>query len=197
MPVQGNWITGLGNLEAMPGSVLAAAVLAVLVVCACVVDVRTHRIPNRLVVSGAILGFLSQVLMPGQGEWASSLGGMAIGMAVLIPMYVLRAMGAGDVKMMGMVGAFVGPTGVLAVALLTFLAGGVLALAYALRKGAVLQMFQNVKEMLFGAVVNVAAGGPAHVDAPAVSVGRLPYGLAIAVGTLGYLGMSLCGMSMF
>jgi prepilin peptidase CpaA len=197
MPVQGTWSTVLGSFEAMPGSLLAAAVLAVLVIGASVVDVRAHRIPNRLVISGAVLGFLTQVLAPGQGAWAASLGGIAIGMAVLIPMYVLRAMGAGDVKLMGMVGAFVGPAGILAVALLTFLAGGGLALAFALRRGALPQLFQNVRTMLFGAVVNVAAGGPAHIDAPAVSVGRLPYGVAIAVGTLGYLGMALCGMSIF
>jgi prepilin peptidase CpaA len=197
MSTQGTWSMVLGNVEAMPGSLPAAALLALLVIGASVIDVRTQRIPNRLVVSGAVLGFLTQVLAPGQGAWASSLGGIAVGMAVLVPMYVLRAMGAGDVKMMGMVGAFVGPAGVLAVALLTFFAGGVLALAVAVRKGAVRQLFQNLRTMLFGAVVNVAAGGPAGFDAPAVSVGRLPYGLAIAVGTLGYLGMALCGISIF
>jgi prepilin peptidase CpaA len=197
MPVQAGWTTVLGTPEAMPVSLLTAAILVVLVICASVIDVRAHRIPNRLVASGAVIGLLTQVLAPGQGDWASSLGGIAMGMAVLMPMYVLRAMGAGDVKMMGMVGAFVGPTGVLAVALLTFLAGGVLALAFALRKGAVLQMFQNVWTMLFGAAVSVLVGGPARIDAPAVSVGRLPYGVAIAVGTLGYLGMALSGMSMF
>ena len=113
----------------------------------------------------------------------------------MLPLYLLRAMGAGDVKLMAMVGVFVGPLGALSVALLTFVAGGVLALAVATRNGALGRLFWNLKAMLFGSAVNVLSGGGASVTAPAVSVGNLPYGVAIAAGTVGYVVMSWLGVS--
>ena len=82
----------------------------------------------------------------------------------MLPLYLLRAMGAGDVKLMAMVGVFVGPLGALSVALLTFVAGGVLALAVAARNGALGRLFWNLKAMLLGSAVNVLSGGGASVD---------------------------------
>src|SRR5512146_2921662 len=96
---------------------LVLTVMASLLLAAVRKDVRHHRIPNSLVFSGAALGILLNVLMPegagfaagyipGGGGLLYAVGGFAIGMAALLPMYLLRAMGAGDVKLMAMVGAF-------------------------------------------------------------------------------------------
>ena len=121
---------------------LCLAMLAALLAAALWHDLRTRRIPNQLVLWGTLAGLALNSFMPsGSGLFDPSFGGLglpqalagaAAGLALLLPMYLLRALGAGDVKLMAMCGAFLGPDAVLEAALLTFLCGGVLALAAAL-----------------------------------------------------------------
>jgi prepilin peptidase CpaA len=102
-------------------------------------------------------------------------------------MYLLRVMGAGDVKLMAMVGAFLGIEDVLGAVLATFLAGGVLSLAYAWKIGVLRRTLQNIRFILYSNAVRMAGGSvPTLEDAPETA-GKFPYAVAIAVGTLGYL----------
>lgn len=160
-------------------------------------DIKQHRISNRVVFVGVILGFLFNGLMPpGQGfnspapgglGWLAAVTGLGMGLVILLPFYWLRAMGAGDVKLMAMVGAFLGPGQVLGALLGTFLIGGVMALAMALRAGAMLRLLENVKFLLLDGVVKMSTGQAPTMDDMAQSVGKLPYAVAIAVGTVGYM----------
>ena len=160
-------------------------------------DIKQHRISNRVVFVGGVLGFMFNGLMPqGQGfnspapgglGWLAGLTGLGMGMVVLLPFYWLRAMGAGDVKLMGMVGAFLGPGQVLGALLGTFLIGGIMALVIALRAGAIMRLLGNVKFMLLDGVVKMSTGQVPTMDDVSQSVGKLPYALAIAVGTFAYL----------
>ena len=130
-------------------------------------------------------GFASQ--LPGGLGFLSAIGGLAIGLVVMLPMYLLRAMGAGDVKLMAMVGAFLGPEDVLGAILATFVAGGVLSLAYAWKIGVLRRTLQNIRFILYSGAVKIAGGSvPTLEDAPETA-GKFPYAVAIAVGTLGYL----------
>lgn len=172
-------------------------VLTALLLLATREDVRIHRISNQLVLVGVVLGlgfngllpegigFNSEV--PGGLGWLASVKGLALGIAVLLPMYLLRAMGAGDVKLMGMVGAFLGPADLIGALIATFIAGGVMALVVALWSKQLMSMLHNVKLMLFSGLLRMNAGQlPVMNDLP-VSVARLPYAVAITAGTLGYL----------
>lgn len=176
---------------------LALTVLMVLLLLAMREDVRSHRIPNKLVLVGVVLGLGLNGLLPGglgfNSEvsggigWLSALKGLALGIAVLFPIYLLRAMGAGDVKLMGMVGAFLGAGDLIGAVIATFIAGGVMALVVALWSRQLMNMLQNIKLMLFGGLLKMNAGQlPTMNDLP-VSVAKLPYAVAITVGTLGYL----------
>lgn len=170
-----------------------AAVLAGLLVAAVWHDVRTRRIPNRLVLGGALAGLTFQTLLaPGAGLFTSPFGalglldglaGLGLGLALLLPMYMLGAMGAGDVKLMAMSGAFLGPRDVLGAALLTMIAGGVLALVVALGSGRLAQVLSNLRQLLLHALVRAGTGGTARLDAPPVPTGKLAYAIAIAAGT--------------
>lgn len=183
-------------------ALLVLSAMALLLLAAVREDMRNHRIPNLLVLWGAGLGILLNVLMPeGSGFAAAYLpggvgflnatGGMAVGLAVLLPMYLLRAMGAGDVKLMAMVGAFLGPLDVLGAALATFLAGGVLSIGYAWKIGVLRRTLQNVRVVLCSGAMRIAGGSvPTLEDAPETA-GRFPYAVAIAAGTLGYLAWKL------
>jgi prepilin peptidase CpaA len=176
---------------------LALMVLTVLLLLATREDVRSHRIPNKLVLVGVVLGLSLNGLLPaGSGfnsmipgglGWLAAVKGLALGVAVLLPMYLLRAMGAGDVKLMGMVGAFLGPSDLIGVVLATFIAGGVMALVVALWSRQLMNMLQNIKLMLFGGLLKMNAGQLPVMDDLPVSVAKLPYAVAITAGTLGYL----------
>ncbi|MBA5686214.1 A24 family peptidase [Rugamonas apoptosis] len=170
-----------------------AAVLAALLVAAVWHDVRTRRIPNRLVLGGAVAGLAFQALLaPGAGLFTNPFGalgllnglaGLGLGLGLLLPMYMLGAMGAGDVKLMAMSGAFLGPHDILGAALLTMIAGGVLALLVALGSGRMGQVLANLRQLLLHALVRAGTGGSARLDAPPAPTGKLAYAIAIAAGT--------------
>lgn len=176
---------------------LALLPMALLLLAVVREDVRRQRIPNRLVFWGAGLGLLLNAVMPeglgfisqlpGGLGFMSAVGGLALGLAALLPMYLLRAMGAGDVKLMAMVGAFLGPDDVIGAILATFLAGGVLSVGYAWKNGVLRRTLQNIRIIVFSGAVKLAGGSvPTLEDAPKTA-GKFPYAVAIAVGTLGYL----------
>lgn len=174
------------------------SVLAVLLLTAAWSDYKHHRIPNSIVFSGVVLGILLNSLLahglgfaspyaPGAGGFVFALTGLGLGLACLLPFYFLRAMGAGDVKLMAMVGAFLGPADLLGAVLFTFLAGGAMALVVVARGQAWGLLGQNLRVMLLGGLLNASAGKLPALESPAQSVGKLPYGVAIATGTLSWM----------
>ncbi|OIR17589.1 type IV leader peptidase family protein [mine drainage metagenome] len=176
---------------------LALAPLLVLLVLIALQDIRSHRIPNKMVLIGLILGLCLNGLLPkglgfnsvapGALGWLDALQGIGLGLLIFLPLYWLRVMAAGDVKLMAMVGAFLGSDDVLGALLATFIAGGVMGLVIVVRSRQVAQLLQNMKFMLLGGMVNMNAGQlPIMSDLP-MSVGKLPYAVAIAMGTLCYL----------
>lgn len=171
-------------------------VLIVLLVTAAVIDVRTSRIPNWLVFGGALYGLAYNAISPLYARDIGilfALGGLGVGLAALLPAYLFRVMGAGDVKLMAMVGAFLGGWATVGAVLATLVAGGVLAIAIALWSGHVVRMLRNVAAMSRGTVFTLATGvtGWMAIDGP--SAGKMPYGVAIAAGTIAYLVLSQLG----
>ena len=172
--------------------------LIALLVIAAWSDLKARRIPNWLVLSGILAGLIANGLLPaglglnntfvpGGIGWVAALQGIGLGLAALLPLYLLKAMGAGDVKLMGMVGAFLGPVHVQGAILFTLLAGGLIALMLALRFGILRRLLQNIKFILMGGMVKMSAGQLPVMDDLPLSVGKLPYGVAIAIGTFSWL----------
>jgi prepilin peptidase CpaA len=190
-----NWSSSLQN----PGEMIlltAAVMLLGFVGLAAIIDARTRRVPNRLVIAGAFIGALFQIFAPGGAGWTSALAGIAVGMGIFLPLYALRAMGAGDVKLMGMVGAYLGPMGAFTAAVYVCVAGGVLALAMALLKGQLGRLCWNLRTMLTGSILGAVIGGRMEVVAPAASIGKLPYAVAIALGTFAYVLLACAGVQL-
>ena len=175
---------------------ILTAPLVILLIVAAIIDWQTHRIPNELVLIGAVLGVGANAVLPSGGGLVFGVSGMALGLALLLPLYLLRAMGAGDVKLMAMVGAWVGASGVLSVTLLTLVAGGVLALLVAMRNRTLGRALQNVKTMFLGTLVSATALHRTEVVAPVASAGKVPYAVAIAVGTFIHLALVQSGVSL-
>lgn len=183
-----------GGAVALAGLLLDVryGVLTAFLLAAVYTDLAARKIPNRLVYSGLALAIACQTALPsGEGLWVS-LEGMGLGLAMFLPLYLLRAMGAGDVKLMAMVGAFVGPQLIVGATLVTLVAGGIMAVMATLRKRAFWRLIGNLKVMFLGSMTKLAAGQLPVPDQPAASVGKLPYALAITAGTLGYLSWARC-----
>lgn len=176
---------------------LALLPMLLLLFIAALHDIRSHRIPNKLVLVGMVTGLTLHTLLPagwgfnstipGGLGWLGALKGLGMGMAVFLPLYIMRAMGAGDVKLMAMVGTFLGAEDVLEAILATFLAGGVMALTVVLWSKRLMSFMSNIRMMLTGGLINMSAGRLPLADGVPVSVGKLPYAVAIMVGTFGYL----------
>jgi prepilin peptidase CpaA len=157
------------------------ALLIVFVASVAVIDWRTHRIPNVLCAVAAMFGVSLQIGLHGEAGLLSALGGAAVGFAMFLPFYVLRAFGAGDVKAMATVGIFLGfPLTVTAVAS-TLIAGGVLGVLVMLLRpanaGATLHRLAGLLLSPTTAIRN------ARTDRSLHSSDRFPYGIAIACGT--------------
>ncbi len=168
--------------------------LSCLLLAALITDLRSRRIPNLLILLGVTAALAIQVVAAGNTGPSPSdsaaigiltaLAGIAVGFAALVPLYALRAMGAGDVKLMMMVGAFLGPMQTLGAVVLTFAAGGVLALVMALWQRSFAQLALNLRYMLTTSAVRAASGDSPRLEPLQQTAGRMPYAVAIAAGTL-------------
>jgi prepilin peptidase CpaA len=163
------------------------ALLAGFLLAAVLADVTRRRIPNLLVLTGLLAGVLCHSVLPDGLGIGSSLLGAALALGLFLPLYLLRAMGAGDVKLMAMVGAFVGLPNVLGATLGTLIVGGVMALAVSFANGAFGQLMRNLRFMAVDAATRVATGQAPVPGAPARSVGKLPYAIAVAGGTFAHI----------
>src|SRR5215468_5867526 len=120
---------------AISGQVL----LGILIATAAVFDVRSRRIPNWLVLAGLAAGLSWNVFSAGLPGLGRSAAGLGLGFALYFPLYLLRARGAGDVKLLAAAGAITGPGNVFWVFLLTAVLGGAFAVIFILFRGRVRQ----------------------------------------------------------
>jgi prepilin peptidase CpaA len=165
-------------------------VLLALLAAAAVWDFRTYRIPNLITGGGIVFAFVYNAMVPAAmyAGWTWTAGGMLLGFAALLPMYAIGAMGAGDVKLMAMAGAFLGPQGAAWALFFSVVTGGIAALAFALRKRVLASMMTNTRDVLRSMLWSTVAGGSARLrPGQAPSVGRLAYGISIALGTSAYV----------
>jgi len=150
---------------------------------ACVFDLRRRRIPNVLTFGAALAAFIVSALTGGPAAVGASAGGWIVAAAVWLPFYLLGGMGAGDVKLMAAIGAWLGPAAAIHVALYTAMAGGVLALTIACVQGSLRQTFSNL-QMLFLHWRVVGFAPHAELTLQTATGPHLPYAIPILMGTV-------------
>jgi prepilin peptidase CpaA len=152
-------------------------------VAACVVDVRMSRIPNSLTFTSLAAGVAMHAVAPAGHGLPAAVGGALTGLAIFFPVFALGGMGAGDVKLMAALGAWLGWGPVAWTALYTAIAGGVLALGWGFAQGYLRQAFRNLRSL--GTMWLIEGIRPM----PSLTLDqgrgpRLPYALPILVGVL-------------
>jgi prepilin peptidase CpaA len=169
-----------------------------LVLSAALFDVRYRRIPNWISVSGLVIGLLLNSFLVGRGAQVFStaglvfsLEGLAAGFGFYFALYMLHAMGAGDVKLMGAIGALVGWRDWVGIFILTAILGGVAAIGLAVLRKRLGKTLWNVGFILS----EIKSGRPAYLGNEELDVRSkkgvgLPHGAVIALATILFIGMS-------
>ena len=154
-----------------------------LTLSAAVLDLRSRRIPNWLTVPGLLLGVSVHAVLSGWHGTLFALEGAGLALVILLPLVLLRGLGAGDWKLMGAVGAMLGPVLLMFVLFGSILASGLMAAVHMMRAGRVVETFRDLWVLLKGFFsFGLRAHPQISLDNPKLM--KLPFGVAVAAATL-------------
>lgn len=165
--------------------------VSILLVEAAVIDGRKLKVPNWLTFHLAAFGLAYSAWSGGRLGLIESLEGALIGLALLMPLHVIGGMGAGDVKLLAGVGAWVGPWVTLGAFVTSAVVGGVMAVAMVAWSGQYARhwaMFHTIGNEILTVRNPVKLSETAAARKPAMML--LPYGIPLAVGSIAYFAWS-------
>ena len=169
----------------MHNKIILDLALIGLLLLASAFDLSRRRIPNRLLAFGLLASLILHLASPNPAALLTTyLAGFGLGLLMFLPLYLMRGMAAGDVKLMATVGAFLGPAMVFQASLATYCAGGVMALLIVLARGHGRVAFANIGALLHPLLLRLGGAPLAPDSAPVPSVGGMPYAVAITCGTV-------------
>jgi prepilin peptidase CpaA len=159
-------------------------VLVAVAVTAAIFDLRSRTIPNWLTAAGLVAGFAANVYVYGLRGFLVSLGGLGLAILIYFPLWLLKAMGGGDLKLMAALGAVLGASRWFQLFIYTAIIGAVIALFLLLIRGGLNRALRNVGQIL----QSLTRGQAPYKDNPDLDVGSssavtLPHGASIALGT--------------
>jgi prepilin peptidase CpaA len=184
MPVAGSLVEAVGWMGAR-GNLLIPLTLTLWIAWG---DLKTRRIPNYLTLGTAVAGLAYNFVGRGLPGLSDGILGMLLGFAFLILPYLWGGMGAGDVKALAALGAWLGPKLTVFFFCYMGIAGGVLALGYLGWKGLLWQKIKAGWVVLVNLILCRPYGG-AKVGPPSELTEGIPYGVAFAVGMIVLLGV--------
>ena len=162
----------------MASDVIALTVVTAGTGLAAVIDLRTRRIPNALTGALAVIGVGIAAAKLGPIGLGGALLGCALGLAFMLPGHIFGGTGAGDVKLFAAAGAILGPTTTVHAFLYTAIAGGILAVAIAIRRRRLARTLGTTARL-----VSDGAAAAKEIESPEMD-NRFAYAPAIAVGVV-------------
>jgi prepilin peptidase CpaA len=157
------------------------------------IDWRSRRLPNWLTVSGFSVGIIANTAFFGWAGFKSAFIGAGIALAVLLPVVLLRGLGAGDWKLMGALGAIVGREESWQLLLVTIIVAGLLAIGQMIWQRRVRVTLRNLWELIRGFFVFGLKPHP-EINLDNAGASTLPFGVAAAAATLLCWGAVLAGI---
>jgi len=170
-----------------PMSTVVPWVVSIVLVVAAVIDGLKRRVPNWLTFSMVLAGLASAAWAGGFRGLLWSLGGATLGLGLLLPLYAIGGMGAGDVKLLTGVGAWVGPALTFGAFATSAVVGGLMALAMVAWSGDYIRHWVQF-QMIMHEILAVRDPGKLSEQAAArkPTMKLLPYGIPLAVGSITY-----------
>lgn len=154
--------------------------ITILAVCV-ITDLKSRKIYNKVIFPGLLIAFASHMLLGGFQDLLSSLIGFVVGFVVLFIPYLMGGIGAGDVKLLALIGALMGSSFVLYTSIYMALAGGFIALVLLVKEKKLWSFLKSLPYILcgsrFGVKISVTEEG-------SLLSSTIPYGVAIAVGAI-------------
>jgi prepilin peptidase CpaA len=154
---------------------------------AAIIDFRSRRIPNWLVLAMAVTGIVQSCVGHGTVGPLASVLGLLLVFAIMFPQYVLKGVYGGDVKLMAAIGAWAGPLAIFQIFVIQAVVGLVVALIQAGVQGRLTVLMRN-SMMLVLNIVHVRELGLEHVSdtgTKSKSFERaLPYAVPVLIATL-------------
>lgn len=155
--------------------------LMILLVICVITDIRERKIYNKVLLPFLVIGLIIHLAIGGFSGLGFSLAGIAAGFAILLIPYFMGGMGAGDVKLLAVIGALKGMFFVLTAAVYMALAGGILALIVLLFRRGALSRIKQIG-MFFGGLRS-GMRIPLSLDKEGLTA-TYPYGVAISIGAV-------------
>jgi prepilin peptidase CpaA len=152
-------------------------------------DWRWRRIPNWLTLPGAVVGIGMNTAAYGWFGLKTSLAGLGLGLLLLFPFVLVRALGAGDWKLVGALGALLGPHPLMLVLAVAVLIAGIMALGLVIYKRRLRQMVRNMGRVLFALATGHAGDSSVSLDNPDSL--KVPFGVAVAIAAILFVGSRL------
>ena len=173
---------------------VTCAILIPAILLASWIDFSQHRVPNWLNLALAVTGFVAQLLYFGAGGLATGGLGLLTGFGLLIVVWMMHGMGAGDVKLMAAIGVWLGPTLTFYAFAVGALIGGVVAMIMIVSTGRLRVAYANLNVIF---VKCLSRDTMFSEFGSAKSFGNtsqlLPYGVPLTAGTLIILAAKLFG----
>ena len=161
--------------------------VSAILILAAWIDGKELRVPNWITFPMVLSGLIYSTCIGGLEGFGAGLAGMVTGLACLLPLYAVGGMGAGDVKLMAGIGAWLGWQITLEAFIVSVLVGAVMAVVMALTRGTWKKHYENFLTILSEWIV---IRNPRELSRLAAerkpSMALLPYGIPICVGSIGY-----------
>jgi len=162
-----------------------ALLVSLLLFCSAT-DLSVRRVPNAVLLPALMTALFLNSVGGGLAGFVDSIAGLAIGLLMLMPLHVLGRMGAGDIKLLGVVGSILGAWGAIVAGLATMMAGGILAILYMVwlvTKPDVVSRMSHLVQRITGK----AAASDDVMTWQNVRAAEIPYAVAVAAGTFATL----------
>jgi len=148
-------------------------------------DLHSRRIPNWLTVPGLLIGIVANSVLGGWSGLKTSLLGIGLAFALLVPFWLLRSLGGGDLKFGAALGAYTGPGRLIDILIISVFVAGVMALALVIYKRRFLETLWNIGHILVSLVTFRLPGSHVTLDNP--NAVTIPKGVALALSVVLYL----------
>lgn len=145
-------------------------------------DWRYRRIPNWLTVPGLLAGIAVNAFAEGWPGAKGAILGAGLGLLILLPFVLIKALGAGDWKLIGAIGACLGPTRLIAILLGSMFVAGIMAIVLIIYKRRTKEAIGNIGRMLRAFLTLRLPGPEVSLDNP--NAVKIPFGVAVAFTVL-------------